>query len=598
MADLDFIVAMVDDVTKPAREVTRGIEAVAKASNSTVKDVKKLAKGDEELTKSLKEIGKQAEAADAIEAFGRSLKTTAKAADKAEGGIEGATGEVKEFGKSLGKTAKAADKAEDGIEGATGGLKGFGKSVAAIAIGSLIADIGLKLVGALFDAAKAFGRAALKGAEFGRTTKNILTAIASGDAAKGAEDFEAILEVAKLTKAPLEEVREGFVRLRQAGLSTQEAIDFTTIRQDIQAAGGEGDIFLDKMRDLAKEGQVTATIFEDVAEQLGGKEILGKELGLFGLQLDNTEAGVEALDLALKQLDPEVFKDAAVRVAEARGEIGSLSAGAREAGDVFDSIAEVSFAEIFKDFDLGKLFGPLLSLVQPALDAIIPLITELVEGFGEGLGEVLPIIEENLKFIGDLFGEVTGEGTGFKDVIRGVGRALGVVIGIIGAALAGIAALIAIVVAVKVAFNNFANSVLELGKNIVSSLVNGIKNAGPAAVGALKDVVNSAVNAAKSALGIASPSKVFEELGEFSAEGFAQGIAGQAGNVQGVSAGALSPGPAVTAAAGGVGGGVNVESTIVVQGAGDAAEVAAMVKTVFLSEVGDAVAQIASEVGA
>jgi hypothetical protein len=589
MADIDFVVALVDEVTAPARDIERGIEAVAKTSKASAKDIRKLSDADEELAKSLKEIGKQADAADAIE----------------------------DFGKALGDVADEAGAAEGGLDGLVSGMGSFSKGVSAIALGTLIADIGIKLVGALADAATAFAGAALEGAEFARTTKNVLTSIAAGDAAKGAQDFAAILDVAKATKAPLEEVREGFVRLRQAGLSTQEAIDFSTIRQDVQAAGGEGDIFLDKMRDLAKEGAVSATIFEDVAEQLGGKAKLGEFLGLTPLAIENSQAGIEALDEELKQLDPEVFKRVAVEVAKSRGPLGELSAGARTVGESFDSIAEVSFAEAFGGFDLSEIFGPLAELVQPTLDAIIPLVQALVEGFGDALAVAMEIVGENLAFIGDILGTATGEGEGLKNVMRAIGTVLGVVVGAIALAVSGIAALIAIVQSVNLAIVEFIGNLGSLGSDVIDGLVAGVRNAGPRFIGALKGVVQGAINAAKAALGIGSPSKLFAEFGLNTGEGFAIGIEGTekavaaatedalvpdaseltaASSPQGVSAGPVGIAPA---AAGAVGGGaVSVEATINVGGSDDPAAVAQEVKTVFLSEVGNAIEQLATEVGA
>lgn len=65
----------------------------------------------------------------------------------------------------------------------------------------------------------------------------------------------------------------------------------------------------------------------------------------------------------------------------------------------------------------------------------------------------------------------------------------------------------------------------QVGKDIILGLVHGVTQSGPMIVGALKGVVSDAISAAKSALGIASPSKVFAELGVNTGEGFERGIA-------------------------------------------------------------------------
>lgn len=67
-------------------------------------------------------------------------------------------------------------------------------------------------------------------------------------------------------------------------------------------------------------------------------------------------------------------------------------------------------------------------------------------------------------------------------------------------------------------------NLFEIGKNIIQGLIRGIKNMAGAIGNAVKGVVNGAVNGVKNFLGIRSPSKVFAELGEYTGQGFAQGI--------------------------------------------------------------------------
>jgi hypothetical protein len=64
----------------------------------------------------------------------------------------------------------------------------------------------------------------------------------------------------------------------------------------------------------------------------------------------------------------------------------------------------------------------------------------------------------------------------------------------------------------------------QLGRNIITGLVNGITGSAGAVVNAIGGAVQGAINKAKSLLGIASPSKVFAAIGEYTGEGFAQGV--------------------------------------------------------------------------
>lgn len=68
------------------------------------------------------------------------------------------------------------------------------------------------------------------------------------------------------------------------------------------------------------------------------------------------------------------------------------------------------------------------------------------------------------------------------------------------------------------------SQVTNIGRQIVQGLANGIRNGASAVINAISSTVSSAISAAKSALGIASPSKVFFAFGRFVSIGFANGI--------------------------------------------------------------------------
>ncbi len=64
----------------------------------------------------------------------------------------------------------------------------------------------------------------------------------------------------------------------------------------------------------------------------------------------------------------------------------------------------------------------------------------------------------------------------------------------------------------------------DMGKNLIDGLINGIKSGATAVINAMKGVVTGAIDAAKKALGIASPSKVFAEIGVQTGAGMEQGV--------------------------------------------------------------------------
>lgn len=66
---------------------------------------------------------------------------------------------------------------------------------------------------------------------------------------------------------------------------------------------------------------------------------------------------------------------------------------------------------------------------------------------------------------------------------------------------------------------------VQVGHQIIAGMVRGLANSG-AVVAAARNVANQALAAAKGALGIHSPSKEFEAIGEYVNEGFARGLSG------------------------------------------------------------------------
>src|SRR5690606_34431699 len=65
---------------------------------------------------------------------------------------------------------------------------------------------------------------------------------------------------------------------------------------------------------------------------------------------------------------------------------------------------------------------------------------------------------------------------------------------------------------------------VRMGADLIAGLVRGITGAVGAVVSAVTGAVGSAIDAAKDVLGIASPSKVFAEIGDNTAQGYVQGV--------------------------------------------------------------------------
>lgn len=74
--------------------------------------------------------------------------------------------------------------------------------------------------------------------------------------------------------------------------------------------------------------------------------------------------------------------------------------------------------------------------------------------------------------------------------------------------------------------SNNLGSLYNAGVNVARGLANGINSGAAIAINAAVSMAQRAINAAKSTLKISSPSKVFEEIGQYTGEGFAIGFTG------------------------------------------------------------------------
>jgi hypothetical protein len=107
-------------------------------------------------------------------------------------------------------------------------------------------------------------------------------------------------------------------------------------------------------------------------------------------------------------------------------------------------------------------------------------------------------------------------------------------------------------------FGGLVTQMVDVGRNLLMGLVEGVTSAVGAVVNAVTGAVSSAIDAAKDVLGIHSPSKVFAEIGDNTAQGYVQGV--EAGTPEAQSslarmaspadAGASAPAEAAQAGAG------------------------------------------------
>ena len=210
-----------------------------------------------------------------------------------------------------------------------------------------------------------------------------------------------------------------------------------------------------------------------------------------------------------------------------------------------------------------------LELLHTIAEKLQPVATWLWENFLQPLGEwagdvfigAINTITDVLEKLNDLlsgnttFSEFIDSLSPAEAILLGVGTALGVVaavmgtvavvsgvlsaaLGILGGVIAFLTSPIGLVIAAVAAivagfvllyqhsetFRNFIDGVVEKAKNLLPGVIQGIESGWNTLTTKLSEIWNSIVTGFKEFFGIASPSTVFAELGDFLIGGLLQGI--------------------------------------------------------------------------
>lgn len=358
---------------------------------------------------------------------------------------------------------------------------------------------------------------------------------------------------------------------------------------------------VEQVKALAKAGKIDkATMLKavsdevnkgDIGETLGNSldRIFGDISGKFARMFDKVDIGP--------------LRDAAKAVLAAfDGPAGEkMRAGINKIfGGIFDAL--------FGAFDAGRVdaifsaIGDAMNIVGDIIQAVAPAVKEFIGGLVDGFTEAWPIIKGIGGAIASALGVVGGAGGFFKMMGQGIAYVivlvvtlatiLGAIVGAVvyvGAAIIGVfAAIVGVIGSVAGAIAGFFGHVLgvlyaifvEIPIALITALVNGITGGVSSVVQAIVGLASAAIGAAKSVFGIASPSKVFTEIGSFTAQGFAGGVASDNSPQAAVDTmvappSGLSAEQAGAAAAGGrSGGGGGAVFYITVTGGGDGDEIA------------------------
>lgn len=213
-------------------------------------------------------------------------------------------------------------------------------------------------------------------------------------------------------------------------------------------------------------------------------------------------------------------------IIDAVGQVGTLAVDAVASllGTIVDTIVgwAVSMATGGQEGGAEFLSG-LAGAIGGAIGAVAGVLASIIGSVASWVGSMISnAASAGAGFLSSLVGAISGAIGGVGGVLSSI---IGNVVGFVGS-MASNAASAASQFASNIigGLQSIPGRVAEIGGQIINGLVNGIKDGMGRVAGAIADVANNAISSAKSALGIASPSRVFRGIGEYVNQGLAIGI--------------------------------------------------------------------------
>ena len=182
---------------------------------------------------------------------------------------------------------------------------------------------------------------------------------------------------------------------------------------------------------------------------------------------------------------------------------------------------------------LPTIISEFTNFISGQLPTILEQGTQLLKEFVNGIIGAIPTLVSNLPQVITSF--VHFIASNLPTIIQsGIDILINLIEGIIGAIPQLIAALPQIIEAIVSGIGSLLGSILDVGKNIVEGIWQGISNAAKWLTDKITGWFNGVVDGVKRFLGIASPSKLFEdEIGINMALGVGEGWEKEFGDVRG-----------------------------------------------------------------
>jgi hypothetical protein len=432
---------------------------------------------------------------------------------------------------SIGSRLVGAAKAGNELSGALGGV-----SLATIAAAAGVALVAVAVAAvtvALIAGAVAAVNFAVSQADAARQAALSREAFAalSAETAAGVSAFSAIAQETGLADAELAALTKQLRAAEVSAADMPKALRAAALAERALGKGGAGD-FISRIQ----AGELAVADFARTAEDSFG--------GIVAEQMRGLDAQMTKLSKAW----------------------GRLFAGVNL--DPFLDALAVIVGMFDRGHPLAQAFG---AGVEAAINPIGPLALKAayaVEAFALGfaiqLTKLYLFVKPALKWLGELFGfsdtstsdmllslaETAGKV--LVPVLLLVAGAFSAVVGVFAVLSAAVGAMVfgplTLLITTLYGLWELGGLLVDVGANLMRGLVDGITGAVGSVISAVTSAVTAAIDAAKSVLGIASPSKVFAEIGGYTVEGFTGSVDDGAVEAQGSMAALVDPGPVVAEA--------------------------------------------------
>jgi hypothetical protein len=495
-----FTVQLNDKVSDSAKHAGEGMKGLAETFGA-VKDA--VVTGIAGVSNAMSAIGK-GDFGEAFQSLSESLAGTAKLLDMVVPGLGEAVSALIEVGGLVGgiaigiveKGAELALEASEATEKmsamfeALGGGKVAGDQVIDM-LDNLSSQVGLTRT-QLAPLAKEFMAMGVRDLP---ALQKQLTAAASAQALMGEEGGAAYVNLSKKIQNAIE--AGGKLKLSSKALGSQLSAVGLDLDDVAAAMGTTGP----KLAAALKSGTVDAQKFGDAMQ----KALIDKGAGPLAKMASSFDflkaSFMENISKLFEDVDVTPFTDALKNL------VGIFSQNTAS-GKTLKTVITGFFNAVFKAaaFVIPYIKKAFYELIIAGLKIYIALkpITKWFEESG-AKAKVLTVIQW-------MFKNVSKEIWGFGDMVaRGIGL---------------------IVTLGKAAghawdeIKEFVTGAATAAEDFISGLVNGIKSGTGLVIDAVRALGKGAVGALKGLLGISSPSKVMESLGDYSAQGFAAGVTG------------------------------------------------------------------------